>query len=416
MSDAITLLQLNSRIASAVAADKGLADVWVTGEVSDLRVSGGHCYLELIEKEPESGKPIARLRAVIWASAYARLAAGFHAATGQRLASDMKVMVKVNVNFHTVFGLSAVITAINPEYTAGELLLRRRMILERLAIEGIIDMNKTLPLPDVMLRIAVVSARGAAGYGDFINQLLSNPRHLRFSVTLFPAVMQGEKAPQSIVAALDEIGARAEDFDCVAIIRGGGATGDLASFDDYDLAANVAQFPLPVIVGVGHERDVTVLDFVAAVSVKTPTAAAEWLVARGESALDKVRDLASEIFREASSRVSGGLQYLSYCEGLLPSLSLGQLDCHRRAVETEYPDMLVSAADYLLKRGFERISVIDELVAAMSPDAVLKRGYAICRVNGHAVKSVSEIGAGVTVETRISDGVFESSVNIVKNI
>ena len=187
--------------------------MWVTAETGDLRVSGGHCYLELIEKDPANGRPVARMRAIIWASHYAHISSEFAVATGQQLVSDLKVMVKVTVNFHPAFGLSAVISDINPEFTCGDLIRRRMMMIRRLTDEGIIDMNRTLPWPDVPWRVAVVSAVGAAGYGDFITHLYGNPSHLRFSTELFPAVMQGENAPQSIIAALDEIAVRTDDFD-----------------------------------------------------------------------------------------------------------------------------------------------------------------------------------------------------------
>ena len=414
MNDALTLLELNSRISATVAADTALRDVWVTAETGDLRVSGGHCYLELIEKDEATGRPVARLRAIIWASQYARIATEFVAATGQQLVSDIKVMVRVTVNFHPAFGLSAVINAINPEFTCGDLIRRRRIMIQRLTDEGIIDMNRTLEWADVPSRVAIVSAAGAAGYGDFITHLYSNPSRLRFTTTLFPAVMQGENAPASIIAALDQIAAQADDFDCVVIIRGGGATGDLASFDNYDLAANVAQFPLPIIVGIGHERDVTILDYVAAVRVKTPTAAAEWLIGKVEAALAKVRDIAAEIFRAATSKVSGGLQQLAYYQGLLPSLALGKVERARLALTSTVPDSLSHSAETILRRHRDRLETAAQLIAALSPQAVLRRGYSICRVGGKAVTDPSELSTGDVVETRVAGGSFSSTV-ISKN-
>ena len=410
MNEALTLLELNSRISATVAADAALRDVWVTAETGDLRVSGGHCYLELIEKDESTGRPVARLRAIIWASQYARIATEFVAATGQQLVSDIKVMVKVTVNFHPAFGLSAVITAINPEFTCGDLIRRRRVMIQRLTDEGIIDMNRTLDWPDVPARVAIISAAGAAGYGDFITHLYNNPSRLRFSTVLFPAVMQGENAPASIIDALDQVASQADEFDCVVIIRGGGATGDLASFDNYDLAANVAQFPLPVIVGIGHELDVTILDYVAAVRVKTPTAAAEWLIGRVETAYAKVRDVAAEIFRAATARVSGGLQQLAYYQGLLPSLSLGKIDRARLALTSTVPDALSRSAETILRRHRDRLEAAAQLIAALSPQAVLRRGYSICRVGGKAITDPSVLSAGDVVETRLAGGTFSSTV------
>lgn len=410
MTEPLSLLQLNSRISAVLAGDTSLRDVWVTAETGDLRVSGGHCYLELIEKDAENGRPLARLRAIIWASQYARISSEFVAATGQQLVSDLKVMVRVTVNFHPSFGLSAVISAINPEFTCGDLIRRRRQMIDRLSREGIIDMNRTLPWPDVPNRIAVISAPGAAGYGDFINHLYLNPSKLRFSTTLFPAVMQGESAPPSIIAALEEVALRSDEFDCVVIIRGGGATGDLASFDNYDLAANVAQFPVPVIVGIGHERDVTILDYVASVRVKTPTAAAEWLIGKTESALMKVRDLAAEIFRTVTDRVSGGLQQLSYYRGLLPTLVIGKIDRARLSLASAVPDALIRNSGTILRRHSDRLDAAGQLISALSPQSILRRGYSICRVNGHALKDTSGLTAGDIVETQLADGSFSSSV------
>ena len=414
MADPITLLQLNSRISSLIAGDVSLHDVWVTAETGDLRVSGGHCYLELIEKDPANGRPVARMRAIIWASHYAHISSEFAVATGQQLVSDLKVMVKVTVNFHPAFGLSAVISDINPEFTCGDLIRRRMMMIRRLTDEGIIDMNRTLPWPDVPWRVAVVSAVGAAGYGDFITHLYGNPSHLRFSTELFPAVMQGENAPQSIIAALDEIAVRTDDFDCVVIIRVGGATGDLASFDNYDLAANVAQFPLPVIVGIGHERDVTILDYVVAVRVKTPTAAAEWLIGRMEAALTRVRDLAAEIFRAATSKVSGGLQQLAYYQGLLPSLSLGKIDRARSSLDAAVPEALRHAVELIVRRQNDRLDAASRLVEALSPQAVLRRGYSVCRVNGRAVTDASALNAGDILTTVLASGSIKSTVTEIE--
>lgn len=272
---AISLLELNRRVSSVLASATDINNVWVVAETSDLRCSGPHCYLELIDKNPDTGSPVARARATIWGVRYAYINNVFRRATGSPLASGIKVMVKASVSFHPVYGLSLNITDVNPEYTLGDLLRRRREMIARLTAEGIIDMNRSIAWPEVASNIAVISAAGAAGYGDFINQLYTNRYCLRFTTRLFPAVLQGENTAPSIISALQQVIDSGESFDCVVIIRGGGATGDLASFDNYELAANIAMFPLPVIIGIGHERDVTLLDYVANMRVKTPTAAAE---------------------------------------------------------------------------------------------------------------------------------------------
>ncbi|MCM1456984.1 MAG: exodeoxyribonuclease VII large subunit, partial [Lachnoclostridium sp.] len=284
-TQALTLSQLNAAVSRAVASAPGTQNVWVVAETADVRVSGGHCYMELIEKDPASGQQRAKARANIWASAFSIISRQFLQATGRPFGSDMKVLVRVTASFHPLYGFSLNINAIDPSYTAGDLLRRRAEILARLKAEGILDMNRTLPWPDVPSRIAIISAAGAAGYGDFCRQLFLNPYRLRFTGRLFPAIMQGERSAESIIAALDAINADLDAYDCVVIIRGGGATSDLGSFESYDLAANIAQFPIPVIIGIGHERDITLLDYVANMRVKTPTAAAAWLVGRGADAL-----------------------------------------------------------------------------------------------------------------------------------
>ncbi|MDE5555370.1 MAG: exodeoxyribonuclease VII large subunit, partial [Muribaculaceae bacterium] len=217
-------------------------------------------------------------------------------------------------------------------------------------------------------------------------------------------------APASIISALEEVAAQIDDYDCVVIIRGGGATGDLASFDNYELAANVAQFPLPVIVGIGHERDVTILDYVAAVRVKTPTAAAEWLIGKVDDAYAKVREIASEIFRVATSRVSGGLQQLAYYEGLLPTLALGKLERERLKLSSGVPDTITHSVDAIIRRQYDRLKSIGELLSALSPQSVLRRGYSISRVNGHAIIDVSMLKEGDIVETQLASGSYKSTV------
>ena len=265
---AISLVEFNRRI-GGLLHDASVQRCWVVAETSDVRQSGGHCYLELVQKDAQTGQTLARMRGIVWASVYARLRCEFERATGQPFASGMNVMVEVSANFHEQYGLSVVITGINPTYTLGDMARQRLEILNRLRSEGIIDMNKQLPWDDVAQRVAVISAAGAAGYGDFMNQLHNNPSGIKFYTCLFPAVMQGQSTVTSVIAALERINDYADLFDCVVIIRGGGSTSDLNSFDNYDLAANVAQFPLPVICGIGHDRDNTVVDSVASVRVKT---------------------------------------------------------------------------------------------------------------------------------------------------
>lgn len=405
----ISLSELNQYIAADIVADKSLQNVWTIAETNDLRISGGHCYLELIEKD-SAGKILARLRTIIWASQFARLNAEFFTATGQHLKSDMKVMMKVSVNFHPVFGLSAVVSDINPDYTCGDIMRRRLLIIQRLKDEGVFDLNRSLPWPEAPLNIAIVSAKGAAGYGDFINQLYSNNSKIRFLTKLFPAVMQGQSAPSSIIEALELVDRDNTDFDCVVIIRGGGATGDLSCFDDYNLAANIAQFPLPIIVGIGHERDRTVLDDIAAVSVKTPTAAAEWLVNKVDFIIRHVRDLASEIFRISTEKISSSLQQLAYYQGLIPSLALNRIGQAKTSLDSAIPDIIRQACVNNIRRQSDKLDAYAQLLEALSPESVLKRGYSITRINGHAVTDASTVAEGDTISTLLYKGTIHSVI------
>lgn len=410
LSPAISLREFNARLGAAVNDRPGLSSVWVTAETADLRVSGGHCYMELIEKDPAGFVTLARLRAVIWSSRFAVINRRFADVTGMTLRSDIKVMVCVTASYHPVYGLSAVISDIDPAYTAGDLLRRRQMLVERLTAEGIIDMNRTLEWPDVVLRVAVISSKSAAGYGDFINQLYNNSLRLRFTTRLFPATLQGDSAPSSIIAALHAVAAEADDFDCVVIIRGGGATSDLASFDDYDLAAHVAQFPLPVIVGIGHERDVTILDYVANMRVKTPTAAAEWLVDRGRAALMRARSLASDIFNVVSSRISSAMSRVDRLGGLLPSVVEARIDAERRRVDGHCADELRRCVADIVSRRSTTLDSAAALIEALSPEATLRRGYSITRIGGHAVTSFSQLNKGDIVTTVFADGSAVSQI------
>ena len=307
---ALTLRELNRRIAMLLSVPS-TQNVWVTAELSDVRTSGGHCYFELIDKNEVTGAVDSRLKGIIWSSNYVRLSAMFAAETGQRFATGLRVMVRGSVNYHAAYGMSFVVNDVNPSFTMGDVERRRREILLRLEREGILNLNRQIEWPVPALRVAVVSAAGAAGYGDFMKQLYGNASRLKFETRLFPAVLQGERAAASVIDALNAVNADLDNWDCVVIIRGGGATSDLISFDNYELAANVAQFPLPVIVGIGHERDVTVLDYIANMRVKTPTAAAEWLVANAEARLEELRRTASDMVRAVQEKIGGAATQLA---------------------------------------------------------------------------------------------------------
>ena len=426
--ESVSLLQLQRLVASLVQRPE-TQNVWVTAELSDVAVRGGHCYMELLQKD-DRGLQVAKARGVIWASLYPSIDSQFYAATGQRFASGLKVMLRVSASMHPVYGFSLVVSAVNPEYTLGDLLQRRREILERLKREGILNLNRELkwatPVPQ---RIAVISAAGAAGYGDFMNQLHTNPSHLRFVTRLFPAIMQGNSAPPSIIAALDQVAAEADQWDCVVIIRGGGATSDLQAFEDYDLAANVAQFPLPVVIGIGHERDITVLDYIANTRLKTPTAVAEWLIAQGESALTWLQNTGQRILQIASQRISGNKEQLAHAEGLLPVLAQGAVERSltklRKAAATldsvsarriqpqltrlqMIADSIPVSALRAIERQRQLLDSRAELLEALSPHATLARGYSITRVNGRAVTDAAQVKPGEVLETTLANGTLRS--------
>lgn len=424
----VTLLQLNKYVASLVMTPE-TQNVWVTAELSDVAVRGGHCYMELLQKNESTGATEAKARAAIWANVYVRIRTEFLHATGQEFASGMKVMVRASVSMHPVYGLSLVVNAVNPAYTMGDLIRRRNEMLARLKTAGLIDLNRSLQWENPLLRIAIISAEGAAGYGDFMNQLGANPMRLRFTTKLFPAIMQGERAAASVMSALDAVNADIGNWDCVVIIRGGGATSDLMGFENYDLAANVAQFPLPVIVGIGHERDVTILDYVACIRVKTPTAAAEWLLAKGKELIDELERLSLEIHRAVTDRISGCKEQLGIIEGRLPGLpqavierASARLDrctlglqkissvrilpqlAKMQSIETS----IAVALPNIIKRHEVKLDNIGTLIEMLSPAATLKRGYSITRYNGRAVTSPDEIPQGAAIVTTVAHGTINS--------
>ncbi|MBO5054632.1 MAG: exodeoxyribonuclease VII large subunit [Muribaculaceae bacterium] len=432
---AITVYDLCRRVQGAVAASAGLQNVWVMGETSDLRTSGGHCYLELIDKD-EQGTTRARIRANIWANVWRSISASFLAATGMQLTSGIKILACVSVSYHPVYGVAVVVTAVDPTYTMGEAVRRRNEILKRLQEDGILMMNRELTWLDVPMRIAVISASGAAGYGDFINQLYTNRLNLNFHTRLYPAVLQGDRTAPTVIAALDNIAADSDNWDCVVIIRGGGSTSDLAAFDNYELAAHVAQFPLPVIVGIGHERDVTVLDYVANMRVKTPTAAAEWLVATATSALNRIENLGNIVYKTVTDRINGDRQQLAYISAVIPGSILTRLTMARGRIDniavglasvgSRHIAPQKARIDYLveslkvapfarLNNASNNLNAYQALIKALSPEAVLARGFSMTTdAQGRVVKSVSQVKTGDVIYTSVADGLLTSTIDILK--
>ena len=428
--ESISLLEYNNRI-KGLLYDPTVQSCWVTAETSDLRVSRGHCYLELLQKN-DAGVTIARLGAVIWASTFAQLNYHFQQVTGKPLASNMKVMVKLSANFHEQYGLKAIINDINAEFTLGDMERIRREIIAKLTAEGIIDMNRQLDWGPAPQRIAVISARGAAGYGDFLNQLHNNDHGLKFYTCLFEAVMQGANCVPSVIAALDRIAAVEDMFDCVVIIRGGGSTSDLNSFDNYDLGANIAQFPLPIITGIGHDRDVTIPDMVSKLHVKTPTAAASFLVQCGKAQLDRLSQLTEAIAVISREAIAHSREQLAYYGNFIPLTAQKLVETSRLKLKNlaqALPLVLNSRLDNervglhhkreamkqavtsRIDREKLRLEALGDKLTLLSPQNTLNRGYSLTTVNGHVITSATSVAPGDRIVTALKDGSITSTVN-----
>lgn len=430
IQEAITLEQLNLRIRSLITCAE-TQNVWITAELSDVSQRGGHYYMELLQKDNDGRNIIARSRAMIWANRAPSIITKFQNNTGQKFSTGIKVMVCVSASMHPVFGLSVVINDINPEFTLGDLMRRRQEILNHLQQDGVINDNRQLQWPAVAQRIAIISAQGAAGYGDFINQLFGNNQHLRFNARLFPAIMQGERSPESIINALNAIACEQDQWDCVVIIRGGGASADLASFEHYELALNIAQFPLPVVIGIGHERDITVLDFVANMRVKTPTAAAQWLISKNADILDFLQQTAVNISRSVTERINGCQTQLSHIESIIPSVARIAIERSKNSLQRNMLSlsavsnrivansarldniafMLRNNATSLSTRANDSLAATSRLLNALSPQATLNRGYSITRINGKAVTAATQLNPGDVITTQLADGQITSTVN-----
>lgn len=410
MNGSISILELNKRLANAIDVAPDVHNVWVVGETSDLRQSRGHCYMELVEKDA-SGANLSRIRAIIWARDYALLSARFQKETNTALTSGLKIRALVSASYHPSFGMSVTISNIDASYTLGDAARRRAEILERLTTEGIIEQNRSLAWAMVPWRVAIVSARGAAGYGDFINHLLGGDTRLRFDVQLFEAVMQGERTAPTVLAALSEIARRRDEFDAVVIIRGGGSTTDLAAFDDYSIAAAVARFPLPVVVGIGHERDITVLDYVANQRVKTPTAAAELLAARVYRVYESLGRAAEKIYLAASQRIADNREGLARYSAILPEITGRTLLRASMALDS-MTQTLAMNAERSLERAKTRLANAEQLLRVLSPDAILARGFSLTTLpDGSVLRDSADAPAGTTITTRLSQGTLTSTVN-----
>ncbi len=405
--EAITLQQLNQRVASVI--NQTFAEpLWITAELSDVRVaSNGHCYMQLVEKDPKRGTMLAFANAHIWANRWWLLRDSFLQQTGQAFQSGIKAMLLVQVTMHEAYGYSLNILDVDPTYTLGEMARRRMEILKQLKEDGVIDMNRELPFPILPQRIAIISAAEAAGYGDFCHQLHDNEWGLCFYTHLFPATMQGNQTEASVIQALERICMYQDLFDVVVIIRGGGATADLTSFDSYELALNVANFPLPVITGIGHDRDQTVLDHVAHTSVKTPTAAAALLIDLLAQQFAQLQELQAEITEHTRGRIEREQLHLNRMINIVRGthISLGQ-QLNKLQLTGERIKMLTTSR---LQSDRQKLSYIEKTVQMAQPDNILKRGFTITRVNGHAVKAASEVSPGEKLQIQTADGTIEAT-------
>ena len=383
--------------------------IWVTAEISEIRTaSNGHCYLELVEKSKKTSTIVARQRATIWNQRWWLMKETFEVTTGQTLKAGIKILVCVQVQMHEAYGMSLNIVDIDPSFTLGEMALRRQEIINRLTEEGMIDMNKELEMPIIPQRIAVISAKNAAGFGDFCHQLENNEYSAKFYIHLFPAAMQGEKTESSIIEALNNIYNNVELFDVVVIIRGGGGVADLASFDSYDLAVNIANFPIPVIVGIGHERDNTILDIVAHTSVKTPTAAAALLIDFLGEQISHIEQLKEEMVEAVSWRMETNKNLLTR---YLSAIKTTQLSLREQLNHINLlGEKIKTSANLLIERQKQRHELLGKTIELTRPENILARGFSITRFEGHAIKDSTKIPDNATIETQTAKGIIVSKV------
>jgi exodeoxyribonuclease VII large subunit len=405
----ITLFELNRLVREAIE-DALPMEYWVEAELSECRESRGHCYMELIQKDEQTATPIAKASAKCWANKWLTIRPYFERTTGQQLHAGMKVLLQVYPQFHEAYGFSWIVTDIDPTYTLGDMARKRQEIIQKLKAEGVFDLQKELQLPVFCQRIAVISSQTAAGYGDFCNQLADNPYGFKFETQLFPAIMQGEGVEQSIISALEQI--YDMPFDCVVIIRGGGATSDMSGFDTLALAENVANFPIPIITGIGHERDESILDMISHTRVKTPTAAAALLIDHLKGVLETIEGAQSMITHYVQQKLSIANSQLSIISEAIPrlfSIVKTRQEAKIDALYTRLP-MLIERR---LTSERHRLQLMDEKLKAFDPTLLLARGYSITMHNGRAVKDASQLPPGAEIETRLAKGTIHSVIKSV---
>ncbi len=426
----LTLFELNSLVRDALETTLD-SPFWVEAELSEVREVRGHCYMELVQKDIFSATPIARASAKCWKQRWQVLRPKFEGVAGQPLRAGMKVMLQVAASFHEAYGFAWIVQDIDPTYTIGDMARKRLEIIRQLRQEGVFDMQKDLSIPMFAQRVAVISSESAAGYGDFRSQLSNNDYGFKFYPRLFAAVMQGERVEQSVVAALNEINRHVDDFDVVVIIRGGGATADLSGFDTLELAENVANFPLPIITGIGHERDESVLDMVSNTHVKTPTAAAAVLVDNLVAALSCINDCERRVatrVKQVMDRERGRLDRSAECVPMLFSLVKTRQEARldrllarmvalvNHNVSTAGHRLQLASANLLplverrLERANNELGRLEFRVKALDPQLVLRRGYSITLLGNKAVRHAGQLKRGDHIVTRLESGSVKSVV------
>ncbi len=403
-----SLLQLNALVRESI--EQSLPDeYWVEAELSEVRESRGHCYMELIEKSADSNTPVAKAAAKCWRSRWLMLRPYFERTTGHTLHAGMRVLLKVYPQFHENYGFSWIVVDIDPNYTVGDMARKRMEIIQTLKEEGVFDQNKQLSLSPFAQRIAVVTSATAAGYGDFCNQLASNDEGFIFSTRLFPSVMQGEGVERSVISALDAINASMDEFDVVVIIRGGGATSDMSGFDTLLLAENVANFPLPVITGIGHERDECVLDMISHTRVKTPTAAAAFLIDNLAQTQSRISYCGQMLTTLARRRLETERLRLAPLAGNVSSAARLSLSAARHRLQLLQQRLAPLAGNRLLRER-QRLALLRQKTEMLNPELLLNRGYSITLLDGKVVRSASQVKPGDLLETRLQQGKIYSKV------
>ena len=426
----LTLYELNNIVRELIEYEMP-DEYWVEAEISDCRERNGHCFMELIQKDERNATPIAKASARCWASKWMLIRPYFERATGQQLHAGIKVLLKVSAQFHEAYGFSWIVTDIDPTYTLGDMARKRQEIIRQLKEEGVFDLQKELHLPLFCQHIAVISSETAAGYGDFCNQLADNPYGFQFRTQLFPATMQGEGVEQSIIAALETIYSLTTSFDCVVIIRGGGATSDMSGFDTLALAENVANFPIPIITGIGHDRDESILDMVSHTRVKTPTAAAALLIDHLKAVLDMLNDSQERLAHAALQKLSTLNSQFSIIQEAIPRLfsivktrqeavldalynrilsSIRQKAVGQQSDIRTLEQRLTTSIQRRLTSEHHRMEMLEEKVRSLDPTLLLRRGYSITLFKGKAVKDPQSLQKGDEIETRIEKGTIKSII------